>query len=58
MNYEKYRDAIEKRVSNRRFTGASIPEDKLVKLKELVGVYNKESGLNMQIVTGDRKSVV
>ena len=53
MDYKKYRDAIGKRVSNRKFTGASIPEDKLVKLKELVGAYNKESGLSMQVITGD-----
>ena len=53
MNYEQYRQAIEQRISNRRFTGAALPEEKLNKLRELVDAYNAESGLSLQLVLGD-----
>lgn len=53
MNYEEYKNAIDKRISNRRFTGSPIGEEKLRKLQEIVDSYNKESGLSMQLIIGD-----
>ena len=53
MNYEQYRSAIDRRISNRRFTGVSPDENQIEKLKELVSVYNEESGLSMQLIIGD-----
>lgn len=53
MDHERYKQAIAQRVSVRRFTGGTIAEDKLAKLRGLVDTYNEESGLSMRLVTGD-----
>ena len=53
MDYEKYRQAIGQRVSTRRFAGGAVAESELDKLRGLVGAYNEESGLSMQLVVGD-----
>ncbi len=53
MDYEKYRQAINLRMSCRKFTGSPITEADLDKLRALVCAYNEESGLSMQLIIGD-----
>lgn len=49
-------EAIERRHSVRRYTDAPLTEDQISALKERVGEYNAESGLHIQLVTGEGKA--
>ena len=51
-------EAIIERHSVRKYIDKAIPKEIVAELTAEIKAANKKSGLNIQLVTGDRKSVV